>query len=376
MNPLHTLCLTLALLAGLSNTGYAQERVTGSTIVLGQSAPATGPAAQLGIQMNRGMKLHFDQVNAAGGINGRKIELRFLDDGYEPARTAANTKQLIDSSFALIGYVGTPTSAAALPAIVASEIPFFAPFTGAAILRNPIQPNVFHMRAGYDEETAEIVKKFTALGLNRVAVFHQNDSYGRAGLDGVNKALAAKGMQLVGSATVERNSVDVNSALAKLLPLKADVIVQIGAYAGCAAFIKQARARGFAGQFYNVSFVGSAALAKELGADGAGVGITQVVPMPYGSASPIALEFNNALKAAGQTDPNYSAMEGYIAAKVMTEALRRAGRDLTRPKLITALQSLREYSVGGFIVDFSPTKHVGSRFVELTMITRDGRIVR
>ncbi|MDE2049071.1 MAG: ABC transporter substrate-binding protein [Betaproteobacteria bacterium] len=370
------------LLAGLTLTLFpllapAEEGVTATSIKLGQSAAASGPAAQLGIQMNRGLKLYFDQVNAKGGVFGRKIDLVFLDDGYEPNRAVENTKKLINDEgvFALIGYVGTPTGVVAMPVAIENKVPFFAPFTGAQALREPMNHYVFHLRAGYNEETGEIVKRMTALGLNKIAVFYQNDAYGQAGLSGVVKALAARNLKPVATATVERNSLDVSKAIATLLPAKPDAIVQISAYSSCAAFIKEARKAGYGGQFYNVSFVGTAALAKALGKHG-GVGVSQVMPYPYGSPTPIALEFNNALKAAGQSDPDYGAMEGYIAAKVFTEALRRAGRDLTREKLITALESIRDYNVGGFMVDFGPNKHVGSHFVELTMIAEDGRVIR
>ncbi len=370
--------LTLSAAPGLS---HAADGVFSDRIVVGQSAALSGPAAQLGIQMNRGMKLYFDQVNAKGGINGRTIEINALDDGYEPNRTVANTKRFIEGSgsdeiFALLGYVGTPTSNAALPLIKEARIPFFGPFTGAAVLREPFHKSVFHLRAGYNEETAEIVKRLTSLGMNKIAVFYQNDAYGQAGLSGVTKALAAQGLKPAAAATVERNSTEVKDALDTLLAAKPDAIVQISAYASCAAFIKEAHKRGYGGQFFNVSFVGSAALAQALGPEGAGVGITQVVPTPYGSPTPLSLDFNTALKAVGQSDPNYSAMEGYIVARVFSEALRRAGRDVTRDKLITALESLRDYNLGGFYIDFGPNKHVASRFVELTMITRDGKITR
>lgn len=368
-------------LSATASLSHAADGIYSDRIVVGQSAAMTGPAAQLGIQMNRGMKLYFDQVNAKGGINGRQIEIKALDDGYEPDRTVANTKRFVaeggdDVVFALLGYVGTPTSNAALPLIKESKIPFFGPFTGAAVLREPFHRSVFHLRAGYNEETAEIVKRLTALGMSKIAVFYQNDAYGQAGLSGVTKALAAQNLKPIATATVERNSTDVKASLDTLLAAKPDAIVQISAYASCAAFIKEALKRGYHGQFFNVSFVGSAALAQALGKDGAGVGITQVVPTPYGSPTPLSLDFNTALKAAGQSDPNYSAMEGYIVARVFSEALRRAGRDVSRDKLITALESLRDYNLGGFYVDFGPNKHVASRFVELTMITRDGRITR
>src|SRR6218665_2910861 len=180
----------------------------GSRIVLGQAAAFTGPAAQLGIQMNRGARVYFDALNAAGGVNGHQIELRTLDDGYEPDRCKANTEKFIkDNVFALFGYVGTPTCVAALPLINESKIPFFGPFTGAEALRDPFSKNIFHIRASYYDETALIVKQLTSLNVKRIAVFHQNDAYGKAGLDGVTRALKPLNLAPASLGTVERNSV-------------------------------------------------------------------------------------------------------------------------------------------------------------------------
>lgn len=345
-------------------------------LVLGQSAPFTGPAAQLGIQFNRGAKLYFEQVNAQGGINRRLVELVHADDGYEPDRCAENTRKLIaDDAFALFGYIGTPTSVVALPLATAAKVPFFGPFTGAMALRQPFNRYAFHLRASYNDETALIVKQLTTLGLQRIAVFYQNDAYGKAGLDGVTLALGKINMKPVALATVERNSVDVAPAIKTLLAASPDAIVQISAYKSCAAFIRAARTAGYGGTFYNVSFVGTQALADELGKVGAGVAVTQVVPSPYNSARPIAREFVEAVKkAGGDYQANFSSMEGYLAAKVITDGLRRAGAKPTRESLIAGLESLSNQSYGEFSVSFSPTDHVASRFVELSMLTGDGRV--
>ena len=258
-----------ALVAGF-HTAQAQEE----RIVLGQSAAFTGPAAQLGIQFHAGAKLYFDLLNAQGGVGRRAIEIRQLDDGYEPDRCVANTKKLIDDDvFALFGYIGTPTSVAALPLATKARMPFFAPFTGAMALRDPFSRTTFHLRASYNDETALIVKQLTNLGLKKIAVFYQNDAYGKAGLDGVTLALAAQNLKPVALATVERNSVDVAAAVATINAAAPDAVVQISAYKSCAAFVRAARKAGYGGTFYNVSFVGTQALADELGKDGAGVAL-------------------------------------------------------------------------------------------------------
>ena len=362
-----------ALLAGF-HTARAQSD---NKIILGQSAAFTGPAAQLGIQFYQGAKLHFDHVNAQGGVDRRQIEIRKLDDGYEPDRCAENTRKLIDDDvFALFGYIGTPTSLAALPLFTKARVPFFAPFTGAMGLRQPFNRYAFHVRASYNDETALIVKQLTYLGLKKIGVFYQNDSYGKAGLDGVTLALSNLKLQPVARATVERNSVEVAAAVKTLVAAAPDAIVQIGAYKGCAAFIRAARKAGYGGTFYNVSFVGTQALADELGKDGAGVVVSQVVPSPYSAARPITREFVEAIRKGSNTvQANYSSMEGYLAARVFTDGLRNAGgRGQNREALVAGLESLGGHSFGGFDVAFSASNHVASRFVELSMLTGDGRV--
>ena len=355
--------------------GFQLARAQGETpIVLGQSAPFTGPAAQLGIQFYQGAKLFLDQYNAVPGH--RDVEIKFLDDGYEPDRTVTNTQKLIaEDAFALFGYIGTPTSLAALPLAVKDRVPFIAPFTGAMALREPFQRNVFHLRASYNDETALIVKQLTHLGLKKIAVFYQNDAYGKAGLDGATLALAQLDLKPAALATVERNSVDVAAAVKTITAAKPDAVIQVSAYKSCAAFIREARKVGFGGTFYNVSFVGTQALADALGKDGAGVVVTQVVPSPYSPANAITREFSDAAKkSGGATKPNFSSMEGYLAAKVLTEGLLRAPGKLSRDGLIQGLESIDRQQFGGFEVSFSPKNHVASKFVELSMITGDGRI--
>ncbi len=366
------------LSASASALGWSDGvQAQGSTIVLGQSAAFSGPAAQLGIQFHQGAKLWFDQLNARGGIAGRSVEIRNLDDGYEPERCVANTQALIDADvFALFGYIGTPTSLAALPLVRKSQIPFIAPFTGAMGLREPLLRNVFHLRASYNDETALIVRQLTNLGLKKIAVFYQNDSYGKAGLNGSVLALSKIGLKPVAQATVERNTVNVEDAVKTILAAAPDAVIQISAYKSCAAFIRAARKAGYGGTFYNVSFVGTQALADELGKDGAGVVVSQVVPSPSSPVRPISREFLAAIKNGGnKVQANYSSMEGFLAARLFTEGLQReAGKNISRESLIRGLESLGRTQIGGFSVQLSPSSHVASNFVELSMLTGDGRV--
>ena len=361
----------------LAGFGVARAQSEGR-IVLGQSAAFSGPAAQLGIQFNQGAKLFFDQLNAAGGVGKRMVEIRTLDDGYEPDRCAENTRKLIaDDVFALFGYVGTPTSLAAVPLFNQAKVPFFAPFTGAESLRQPFNRLIFHVRASYYDETALIVRQLVNLGIKKIAVFHQNDAYGKAGLDGVNKALAEHKLPLAGAATVERNSVDVAAAVEKLVAAKPDAVVQIAAYGASAAFVRAARKAGFGGRLYNVSFVGTQALADERGKDGAGVVVSQVVPSPYQPSRQITREFLDAIKKAGdKVQPNYSSMEGFLAARIFTEGLRQAAASgkISRDSFISGMEGLGTQVVSGFPVSFGPNDHTASTFVEMSMLTGDGRV--
>ena len=356
----------------------AEDGVTEGEVQVGQFAAMSGPAAQLGLRMKAGIQAYFTAVNAAGGVNGRALKLVQRDDGYEPAKAVEAVKALIneDRVFALIGSVGTPTGLAAVPVVSEARVPLVGMFTGAQALREPFRREVFHVRASYFDETERIVQHLTTLGVKKIAVFYQNDAYGKAGLEGVERALTRRQLKPAATATVERNTVEVEKALATILAAQPEAVVQVGAYKACAAFIKQARAKGYGGQFFNVSFVGSRALADELGDVGQGVVISQVVPFPYTPASPIVREFQQHMLAVGDKEFDFSSMEGYITARVFVEGLRRAGRTPTRESLIAGLESIRDLNLGGFTVSFSPKNRQGSTFTDLTIIGRGGRFVR
>ncbi|MBA3772032.1 MAG: ABC transporter substrate-binding protein [Ramlibacter sp.] len=368
----------LAILAFSGGLARAETGVTDREVTVGQFAAFSGPAGQLGQRMRAGIEAYFKAVNAQGGINGRQLKLVARDDGYEPEKAKAAVKALIeeDKVFALMGSVGTPTGLAALPVLTAAAVPMVGMFTGAQALREPFNRNVFHVRAGYFDETERIVQHLTTFGLKKIAVFYQNDAYGKAGLEGVERALAKRQLKPSATGTVERNSTDVGKALDAILAGSPEAVVQISAYKSCAAFIKQARARGYGGQFFNVSFVGSKALADELGDVGNGVVISQVVPFPYVASSALVREYQQRMTQAGDKEFDFSSMEGYLTAKVFAEGLRRAGRNLTRDGLINGLEAMRDVDLGGFTINYGPNQHMGSKFTDLTIIGRGGKFVR
>ncbi|GAB3500672.1 ABC transporter substrate-binding protein [Curvibacter fontanus] len=366
--------LMLAGLAGRAETTGVSDK----EIMVGQFAAMSGPAAQLGQRLKVGIQAYFKAVNEQGGVNGRTLRLLTRDDGYEPDKAVVAVKGLIeqDQVFALVGSVGTPTGLAALPVFTAAKVPIVGMFTGAQGLREPFNRYVFHVRSSYFDETERIVQHLTTLGVKKIAVFYQNDAYGKAGLEGMMRALSKRQLQPAATATVERNTVDVAAALNAILPAQPEAVVQIGAYKACAEFIKQARTRGYGGQFFNVSFVGSKALADDLGPAGMGVVISQVVPFPYIPSSPVVREYQQRMKEAGQNEFDFSSMEGFLIGKVFVEGVRRAGKNLTREALITGLESMKDVNLGGFEINYSPRDHSGSKYTDLTIIGRDGRFVR
>jgi branched-chain amino acid transport system substrate-binding protein len=355
----------------------AAQGVNETQIVLGQSVALTGPAEQLGKDMQVGASLYFNAVNAKGGVNGRKVVLKTLDDGYEPTRAAENTRKLIhdDKVFALFGYVGTPTSAASLPIFTEARVPFVGPFTGAELLRSPVNPYVFNVRASYFDETEAIVQHLTAMSMDKIAVFYQNDAYGQAGLTGVERALKKRNLDVMVKGTVERNTVDVKKAVDDMARAAPQAVVMIGAYKACAEFIKGMKKAGATPTFWNVSFVGSKALARELDKEGRGVQVSQVVPFPWDSTVPVVKEYRK-LGDDAKVEPGFGTLEGFIAAKVMVEGLRRAGKKLDRESFIKAMETIQDYDLGGFRVSYGPGQRSGSRFVDLTIISKDQKFVR
>jgi ABC-type branched-subunit amino acid transport system substrate-binding protein len=311
-----------------SSLALAENGVTDKEIVIGQFAATSGPAAQLGQRMQLGMQAYFNAVNAQGGVNGRTIKLLTRDDGYESEKAAAAVKALLreDKVFALAGSVGTPTGLAALPILTEEQVPLVGMFTGAQALREPFHRQVFHVRASYLDETERIVQHLTTLGVKKIAVFYQNDAYGKAGLEGVLRAMTKRQLKPVATGTVERNSVDVAKSLESILKAEPEAVVQISAYKSSASFIKQSRVKGYGGQFFNVSFVGSKALADELGDAGVGVVISQVVPFPYAPNSLVVRDYQQRMTDAGQKEFDFSSMEGYLTARVLVEGLRRGGK--------------------------------------------------
>lgn len=365
-----------AALAAASGPLAAEQGVTDTTIRFAQVAALEGPAAALGTGMRQGMLAAFEEANRAGGIHGREISLTSVDDGYEPDRSATEVIRIIESDnyLALIGPVGTPTTKATQPITTAAGMPMIAPFTGAGFLRDPALANVVNLRATYDAETqAWIDHLVDDLDLTEIAILYQDDGFGRVGLNGVTAALDARGMSLVAEGTYTRNTVAVKSALLEIRKAKPQAVVMVGAYKPLAEFIKLARKMKMDPTFVTISFVGSKALAAELGAEGDGVIVSQVVPQPWDTDLPVVAAYQAALKASDDTaEPGFVSLEGYIAGRLAIEGLRAAGSDLTRDSYLAALNNLTTIDLGGMTLNFGPGDNQGSDDVFLTRILSDG----
>jgi branched-chain amino acid transport system substrate-binding protein len=372
--------LSLALAATaltLAPGAFAADGLTASEVKIGMVNVQTGPASGLGKGMRSGAEAVFKGVNAKGGVHGRKINLVVGDDGYEPDKAVDETLKMIEQQkvFSLFGYVGTPTGNAVLPIVKEMDVPLVGLFTGAMTLRQPVTKQVFNVRASYDDEAETLVAHFLAKGAKTVAVFYQDDGFGQAVLSGTDKALKKRSLQIAAKSTFQRNTMAVKAGLAAMLEAKPDAVVMVGPYAPLAAFIKEARAAGLKSQLATVSFVGTDNLVAEVGKDGDGVVISQVVPFPDDNDLPIQRECREALQANGGERLGFVNFEGCITAKVMVAALERAGKDPERATLVSSLQGMSGVDLGGMKLSFGENNHQALSDVFLTQI-RDGKIAK
>lgn len=369
---------TAATLALLSLGGLA----TAAELVIGQVAPLSGVLASTGHQMVVGGKIYFDAINAQGGIHGAKIRHEVVDDGYKVAETVRLTRELLAQPevVALFGFAGTANVTQLLTdgVLDVGGAALVAPYTGGESLRNPFNPWIFHVRAGYADEAEHMVQQLTTLGMNRIAVMYQDDGFGKAGLLGVTNALDRRKLKLAVAAGYERNTDKVEDAVKKIKASDAQAIIMVSVNKSTAAFMKLYRESGGGAQMYNISVVDPAELVKLAGLKNAhGLGISQVVPYPYMANLPVVREYQALLKQYAPKELiNYTSFEEFVGAKVLVEALRRAGPNPTRAKVVKALESMGSYDTGGITVSYSPSNRIGSRYVEVTVIGSSGKLLK
>jgi len=359
----------VAFLAVIGTAALAQE---GGRIVIGQSAALTGPGSALAGAFVQGAKGYFDKLNAAGGVNGRKIELVTLDDRGNPATTTENTRKLLGQGvFALFGYYGSPQVTAAYPLIKDSEVLMVGPMAAADELRGVLYPNVYSIRPGYSEEAAAITRHAETLGARKLAILHGSDGESMVALDAAERTMGGMGANLVAKHVVSSGS--VTTSVDKTLEKKPESVLVLGDAGSAASAVRDLRAKGFRGPVYGFSNTGESLLAEELGREGAGVVVVRVVPKSDSAKVAVVRELQADAQAANAGKPNVYMLEGYLAARVFAEALRRIPKDPTRAKLRKAIEGLDDVSVGGFRVHFV-SERVGSKLVELSLIDSQGRV--
>lgn len=366
----------LALVLSVSaHAAGAEDGVSDKAILFGQVAALQGPARDLGQGMRDGILASFSEVNGTGGIAGRSLQLKSLDDGYEPEKTVEVTKEIIqeDKVFALVGAVGTPTSKAGQPIATAAKVPFVGPFTGADFLRNPYNRYVVNIRASYFQETEAWIEHLTKdLAISKIAILYQDDAFGIAGLEGVQRAMAKRNMSLVASGSFLRNTTAVKSALLDIMKARPEAVVTVAPYKPVAEFIKLAHKLKFDPVFVAISFVGSDSLAKELGREGAGVIISQVVPSPWDSSLPVVAAYQQAIsRLDANAKPGFVSLEGYLAGRLVAAALRRMGSDLSHENFLNVMHQ-SPFDLGGVVLRYGTANNQGSDQVYFTVLQADG----
>lgn len=369
----------LVLGAALAAASHAEPGVTAERILLGQSVVLSGPLAENGTQYRKGIDLYLAQLNARGGINGRRVEVVTLDDGYDPKRTEQNTRSLIEDKqvFALFGYSGTGSALAALPIAEQARIPFFAPLSGADALRNARSPVLMTLRASYGDEMGKIVEQQTTLGITKIALAYENDGFGQSTLQGFEAAMAKHNLKPAAIGSIDPANLEASARAAAAEIAKAAPAAVILGTAGkiSPAIIREVLKTGIRPQFFGLSVISPAILRQELGADAAGIVISQVVPSPWSPRLPVVRQYREAL-AAKQEEAHYVSLEGYLAARVLSEALKRAGKEPTRSGFLKAMSELHDFDVGGFVVNYGANRRYGSTYVDLAILLGNGRFVQ
>src|ERR1700736_4165544 len=374
-----TILTGLSILLAVANPLHARAEeigVSADRILFGHAAALEGPSSALGQGMRHGILAAFAEINAKGGVHGRRLELVSRDDGYDPDRSVVQTTRLIeqDQAFALIGAVGTPTTTATVPIAAAKNVPFIGPFTGAAFLCAPDLHSVVNIRASYAAEAEAWIKHLTEhLHVKSIAIFYQDDSFVRDGLAGVKLALEKRRMELTAEGTFERNTKAVGSALRTLKRAEPEAVVMVGTYGPCAEFIKLAHKSGFSPIFVNISFVGANALAQELGPEADGQVVSQVVSFPWDRSVKVVADYQAAETALDPNmKPEFVSLEGYLAGRLVASALEETGPNPTRAEMLGVINDVGRFDISGTIMTFGPKMHDAPSKVFLTVIQRDG----
>ncbi|MEM5429591.1 ABC transporter substrate-binding protein [Cupriavidus oxalaticus] len=366
-----------ATLGWAAQTAQAEPGVTRNTIRIGQSAGITGPVAGSVKEQIAGAQVYLRTVNASGGVAGRRIELVTYDDGFDAKRTPDNVRKLLDDDkvFALFMVRGTPQNESILPMIAEHKVPLVAPLTGAITLHRPVNRYIFNVRAKYQDEVARAINHLATTGMSRIGIFHTTDGFGQDVLEGYTTALQARGIQPAATVSFARPIGDISQGVATMNKANPQAVLVIGSGSEAARIIRELRRAGSQAQFVTLSNNAADSFIRELGDDARGLIITQVVPGTNSSQMTLASEYRSQARQQG-VEPSNAGMEGFMSAKVLVEGLRRAGPEPTRERLVSALEGLRDYDLGGILISYSPTRHTGSSFVEMSIVSSTGKLIR
>jgi ABC-type branched-subunit amino acid transport system substrate-binding protein len=366
------------MLGGLCAAFALMVDAASAQIRIGQTTGITGTVAASVGETVLGAKLWIDAVNAKGGVNGQAIELVTLDDKFDPKLAAENAKKLITENNvqALFLTRGTPHNEAIMPLLTQYKIPMIAPSTGAMVLHKPVNPYIFNVRATYQREAERAVTHLATLNVERIGVIAVNDSFGADSLEGVNRGFTAAKREPVFSLRFDRVKPEFAELVKQAQVHNPQAIVFVGSGAAMAEGVKAARAAGVRAQFVTLSNNASGGFAKLLGDYAAGTVVTQVFPPERNTSIKIIRELTELAQAKGVKDVSPAMVEGFAAAKVLTEALARAGKDVTAESITRALNGLRKFDLGGMEISFSPTDHTGINYVDISILDGSGKFRR
>jgi branched-chain amino acid transport system substrate-binding protein len=366
-----------AALAGVAVSASAEVGVTDNRILIGQTVGLTGIVAGPVKEFNEGVDAYLNEINRQGGVHGRRVEMVILDDKFDPALTLKNAEQLLGKErvFMLFGGRGTPHTSRILPLLTGQKVPLMAPTTGAKVFHDPVQPMVFNVKARYQDEVAKAVEHFSTVGVQSISILYVDDAFGKDGLEGFTNAMAARKLTPTAITPFARVNPDFDATAGEVIKPNPGALIIVSSAKNTAGVIKAIRAQGGRMQIMTLSNNSSDSFMKDLGAAGTGVILSQITPAPHLVSTPLGGEFKDLARKHNVTI-SYSAMEGFVNAKVLVEGLRRAGRNLTRDGFVRAMESMQRIDFGGIMVTYGPSDHSGSEFVELTMIGKNGRIIR
>jgi len=369
---------TLVLLSLLGSASQAAEGIDAGTVRFAQTADLSGSRAALTKELNAGTNAYFAAINERGGVHGRKLILQTDDDGYDVVRTREIVARHLrdDDAFAFVSTIGTANAVAAVPLLEQAKVPLIAPLSGAAQLREPFSRQIFHVRASYAQEVDKMVEHVLTLGITRVAVFYDDDAFGQDVLKAAESSLSQRKMALVARGRISRGSTDVEQAVKTIAAARPQVVICGSFGKSLVEFVNRMQLTGERPTFYALSFFTAGTSIAQLGPNARGIGVTQVMPNPADIGVPLVREYQELMRRYAPDAPQTPiSLEGFVTAKVLVEGLRRAGPNFTRARFVEALESMHDYDVGSLRLSYSPARHSGLKYVDISVVSHTGRVV-